>query len=74
MEDCPMKRCRILVVGGGLAGLALARALDEAGFAPQVIERAAGWQVSGAGMYLQANGVRPCERGVWTRPWPPGPP
>jgi len=53
-----MKRCRILVVGGGLAGLALARALDEAGFAPQVIERAAGWQVSGAGMYLQANGVR----------------
>jgi FAD-dependent urate hydroxylase len=58
MKDRPMKRCRILVVGGGLAGLALARALDEAGFAPQVIERAAGWQVSGAGMYLQANGVR----------------
>jgi cation diffusion facilitator CzcD-associated flavoprotein CzcO len=26
-----MKRCRILVVGGGLAGLAPARALDEAG-------------------------------------------
>jgi 2-polyprenyl-6-methoxyphenol hydroxylase-like FAD-dependent oxidoreductase len=53
-----MKRCRILVVGAGLAGLALARPLDEAGLAPQVIERAAGWQVSGAGMYLQANGVR----------------
>ena len=51
-----MKRCRILVVGGGLAGLALARALDEAGFAPQVIERAAGWQVSGAGSRFTREG------------------
>ena len=42
-EDCRMKQDRILVVGAGLAGLALARALRQTGFAPEVIERAAGW-------------------------------
>jgi FAD-dependent urate hydroxylase len=49
---------RILIVGAGLAGLALARALGQAGFAPQVIEREAGWEVAGTGMYLPANAVR----------------
>ena len=53
-----MERCRILVVGAGLAGLALARALRQAGFAPEVIERADGWDGTGTGMYLPANGVR----------------
>ena len=49
---------RILIVGAGLAGLALARALRQVGLAPQVIEREAGWGVAGTGMYLPANGVR----------------
>ena len=31
-----MHGARILVVGGGLAGLALARALGRAGFAPEL--------------------------------------
>jgi FAD-dependent urate hydroxylase len=53
-----MERARILVVGAGPGGLALARALGQAGFAPQVIERASGWEMAGTGMYLPANGVR----------------
>jgi FAD-dependent urate hydroxylase len=53
-----MEHCRILIVGCGLAGLALARALRQAGFAPQLIEREAAWEVAGTGMYLPANGVR----------------
>jgi FAD-dependent urate hydroxylase len=53
-----MERVRILIVGAGLAGLALARALRLAGLAPEVIEREAGWDVVGAGIYLPANGVR----------------
>jgi FAD-dependent urate hydroxylase len=53
-----MDHCRILIVGAGLAGLALARALGQAGFAPQVIEREPGWGVAGTGIYLPANGVR----------------
>jgi FAD-dependent urate hydroxylase len=53
-----MQRTRILIVGAGLAGLALARALRQAGLASEVIEREAGWEVAGTGMYLPANGVR----------------
>jgi FAD-dependent urate hydroxylase len=53
-----MRRAQILVVGAGLGGLALARALGQPGLAPQVIERASGWEMAGTGMYLPANGVR----------------
>jgi FAD-dependent urate hydroxylase len=53
-----MQRCRILVVGAGLAGLALARALRQAGFAPEMIERAERFDGAGTGMYLPANGTR----------------
>jgi FAD-dependent urate hydroxylase len=52
-----MNHYRILIVGAGLAGLALARALCHAGLAPQVVEREAGWGVAGTGIYLPANGV-----------------
>jgi FAD-dependent urate hydroxylase len=55
MDD---KHGRILIVGAGLGGLALARALAQAGFAPQLIERASGWEDAGTGMYPPANGVR----------------
>jgi 2-polyprenyl-6-methoxyphenol hydroxylase-like FAD-dependent oxidoreductase len=53
-----MTHYRILIVGAGLAGLSLARALRQAGLAPQVIEREAGWGVAETGIYLPANGVR----------------
>jgi FAD-dependent urate hydroxylase len=55
MDD---KHHRILIVGAGLAGLALARALGQAGFAPELIERQAGWEDTGTGIYLPANGGR----------------
>jgi 2-polyprenyl-6-methoxyphenol hydroxylase-like FAD-dependent oxidoreductase len=53
-----MNHDRVLIVGAGLAGLALARALGHAGLAPQVVEREAGWDDAGTGIYLPANGVR----------------
>ncbi|HEY6597660.1 MAG TPA: FAD-dependent monooxygenase [Asanoa sp.] len=49
---------RVLVVGGGIAGLATARALLRRGIQPDVVERAAAWPHQGAGVYLPANSVR----------------
>jgi 2-polyprenyl-6-methoxyphenol hydroxylase-like FAD-dependent oxidoreductase len=49
---------RVLVVGGGIAGLATARALLRRGIEPDVVERAAAWSHPGAGLYLPANAVR----------------
>jgi FAD-dependent urate hydroxylase len=49
---------RVLVVGGGIAGLATARALLRRGIEPDVVERAAARSHPGAGMYLPANSVR----------------
>jgi 2-polyprenyl-6-methoxyphenol hydroxylase-like FAD-dependent oxidoreductase len=49
---------RILIVGGGIAGLALGRALRERGFAPEIIERTRSWSTPGTGLYLPGNGVR----------------
>lgn len=49
---------RILIVGGGLGGLALARALAQRGLAAEIVERAPRWDAGGTGLYLPANGVR----------------
>lgn len=49
---------RVLVVGGGIAGLATARALRRRGIEPEVLERAAAWSQPGAGVYLPVNSVR----------------
>ena len=48
---------RILVVGGGVAGLAVARALQRVGRQAEIVERAAAWRVESAGMYLPGNGM-----------------
>jgi 2-polyprenyl-6-methoxyphenol hydroxylase-like FAD-dependent oxidoreductase len=49
---------RVLIVGGGIAGLALAPTLARNGAAVEVIERAPAWRVAGTGMYLPGNAAR----------------
>src|SRR5262249_59266908 len=62
---------RILIVGGGIAGLALATAVRRQGLAAEVVERSPTWPVVGAGIALHANGGRPLPP---PRPRPPPPP
>jgi 2-polyprenyl-6-methoxyphenol hydroxylase-like FAD-dependent oxidoreductase len=52
-----MTSLRILIVGGGIAGLALGRALRERQL-PEIVERAASWSARGTGLYIPGNGVR----------------
>ncbi len=49
---------RILIVGAGPAGLALALALGRQGQVPEIIDRAPDWPMGGAGLYLVGNGTR----------------
>ncbi|MGF6552996.1 FAD-dependent monooxygenase [Paraburkholderia youngii] len=48
----------VLVVGGGVAGLATAAALHRHGFSAELVERQPSWQALGAGFLVQANGMR----------------
>ncbi len=48
----------VLVVGAGIAGLATARTLSQWGATVEVVERATGPAVHGAGIYLPGNAVR----------------
>jgi 2-polyprenyl-6-methoxyphenol hydroxylase-like FAD-dependent oxidoreductase len=58
---------RVLIVGAGVAGLVLARALRLRGITAEVVERTAEWDASGAGMYLPGNCARALdELGIWT--------
>jgi 2-polyprenyl-6-methoxyphenol hydroxylase-like FAD-dependent oxidoreductase len=49
---------RILVVGAGIGGLAVARALRLAGHRPDVVECLPGSTVAGSGIYLPGNASR----------------
>ena len=49
---------RILIVGGGIAGLTAAIALRRRGFAPELVERAASWRAIGTGIVIQPNAMR----------------
>jgi 2-polyprenyl-6-methoxyphenol hydroxylase-like FAD-dependent oxidoreductase len=49
---------RILIVGGGIAGLTLATALHRQGFVTELVERSPTWQTIGAGIMLHGNGMR----------------
>ena len=52
---------RILIVGSGIAGLGLCRALLQQRVVPDIIERAASWPQGGTGLYIPGNGVRALE-------------
>lgn len=49
---------KILIVGGGIAGLAMARALELQGFSADLIERRADVPQEGTGLYLPGNASR----------------
>jgi 2-polyprenyl-6-methoxyphenol hydroxylase-like FAD-dependent oxidoreductase len=49
---------RILVVGGGIAGLSAAIALNDAGLTVELVEARPQWPVTGAAITMHANGVR----------------
>jgi 2-polyprenyl-6-methoxyphenol hydroxylase-like FAD-dependent oxidoreductase len=49
---------RVLVVGAGVAGLALARALRRRELDAVVVERATEWRPTGTGLYLPGNAGR----------------
>jgi 2-polyprenyl-6-methoxyphenol hydroxylase-like FAD-dependent oxidoreductase len=51
----------VLIVGAGIAGLALARALQERGITAEIVERMSNWPSTGTGLYLPANAVRALE-------------
>lgn len=53
---------RILVVGAGIAGLAVARALRLAGFRPDVTERLPPTESIDTGLYLPGNAARAMRR------------
>ncbi|KKJ77213.1 hypothetical protein WH95_09190 [Kiloniella litopenaei] len=54
---------RILIAGGGIAGLSMAIALKQKGFGGvDVVEKADGWRSEGAGLHLPGNAVLPMEK------------
>jgi 2-polyprenyl-6-methoxyphenol hydroxylase-like FAD-dependent oxidoreductase len=53
---------RILIIGGGIAGLSMARALHLRGLTCEIVERDDTWRVAGAGVFLPGNGMAALER------------
>jgi len=49
---------RILIVGAGIAGLSLARALRRRSLDAELVERSIDWPIAGAGVYIPGNGTR----------------
>jgi 2-polyprenyl-6-methoxyphenol hydroxylase-like FAD-dependent oxidoreductase len=53
---------RVVIAGGGIAGLSLARALQDGGHHPLIIERNQEWPTTGTADYLPANAMRALRR------------
>lgn len=53
---------KIRIIGGGIAGLALAQHLEAAGLDWKVIERQPQWRIAGTGLYTPANGIAALDR------------
>jgi 2-polyprenyl-6-methoxyphenol hydroxylase-like FAD-dependent oxidoreductase len=49
---------KVLVVGGGIAGLSVAIGLDDKGYDVEVVEKNASWSVYHVGIVVQANFLR----------------
>ena len=54
----PLSGLEVLVVGGGVAGLASAAALAQRGASVRLLEQASGFQEVGAGLQISPNGAR----------------
>src|SRR6478735_1188013 len=48
---------RILIVGGGITGLALAGLLEKRGYLPELVEKMTDWQLSGYGITVMPIGL-----------------
>ncbi len=51
------KMKKVLIAGGGIAGLAIARMLQHKGHHITLIEKQLKWQISGTGLYIPSNGI-----------------
>src|SRR6516165_9564350 len=49
---------RVLIVGAGIAGLTLARALHRRGITVELVEQSTEWRAEGGGIAVQPNGIR----------------
>src|SRR6202023_4403256 len=59
-------RIPLLIVGGGIGGLATALAASQAGYPAHVIEKAEEFTEIGAGLQLAPNATRMLDRlGIW---------
>jgi salicylate hydroxylase len=57
-SDAASRKRQILIAGGGIAGLAVALALEQRGFAVTVFERSSMLSSEGAGLQLSPNATR----------------
>lgn len=57
-----MKQYKILIVGGGIAGLSAMRALENRGFSPELVEQSDEIRSDGTGILLGFNAVRFLEK------------
>ncbi|MEH7119639.1 FAD-dependent monooxygenase [Neobacillus vireti] len=49
---------KVLIVGGGIGGLATAIALQKAGIETEIVEKQKEWNIYGVGIILQSNALR----------------